>query len=202
MRDWYLGPWALNQSRTSVSTLSEIGCFATGSTTRAEAQKSSGRPRSSRGDVRWIVASETRRSRARLARPRLGPALDCLLVGLTLTATTHSGRNDATDLCTGLGPVGVHESQGDAIGLANGNDPTLAVVATRVWALQGRPVEHLRGELEVEAPHSEIAIAFPSNPTRSAQSEYTPVYTTMQRCGRANERASAAARRCPMMPRC
>jgi len=90
--------------------------------------------------------------------------LDCLLVGLTLTATTHSGRNDATDLCTGLGPVGVHERQGDAIGPANGNDPTFAVVATFVWALQGRPVEHLRGELEVEASRSEIAIAFPSIP--------------------------------------
>ena len=90
--------------------------------------------------------------------------MDCLLVGLTLTATTHSGRNDATDLFTGLGPVGVHESQGDAIGPANGHDPTLAVVATCVWTLQGRPVKHLRGELEVEAPRSEVAIAFSSIP--------------------------------------
>lgn len=88
----------------------------------------------------------------------------CFVVRLTLTATTHSGRNDATDPFTGLGPVGVHESQRDAIGPANGNDPTLAVIATCVWAFQGRPVEHLRGELEVKASRSEIAIAFSSIP--------------------------------------
>jgi hypothetical protein len=45
-----------------------------------------------------------------------------------------------------------------------GNDPTLSVVATCVWAFQGRPVEHLRRELEVKAPRSEIAIAFPRIP--------------------------------------
>lgn len=89
-----------------------------------------------------------------------------MLVGLTLTATTHSGRNDATDSYTGLDPVGVHESQSVAIGPANGNDPTLAVVATCVWPLQCRPVEHLRGELEVKAPRSEIAIAFSSIPPK------------------------------------
>jgi len=50
--------------------------------------------------------------------------------------------------------------QGDAIGAANGKNPTLTVVATCILAFQGRPVEHLRGELEVKAPRSEVAIAF------------------------------------------
>ena len=90
--------------------------------------------------------------------------MDCFLVRLTLTAITQSGRNDATEPFTGLGPVGVHESQGDAIGPANRNDPTPAVIATCVWAFQSRPFEHLRRELEVKAPRSEVAIAFPSIP--------------------------------------
>ena len=123
--------------------------------------------------------------------------MDCLLVGLTLTATTHSGRNDATHLFTGLGPVGVYESQGDAIGPANGNDPMLAVVATCVGALQGRPVEHLRGELEVEAPHSEIAIAFPSVPP---EAHALSIRAYIRRCNGVvglTQRRSAASRAHP-----
>jgi hypothetical protein len=164
IRDWYRGPWDLNQSSTSASTRREMGCFATGSTISAEAQKSSGNPRSSRGDVRSMVASETRRSRDSSARPRLGPALGRWFVRLTLTATAHSGRNDATDPFTGLGPVGVDDRQHDAIGFADRDDPTLAVVTTRIFALQGGPVEYLRREVEVEASLAQTAVALPSIP--------------------------------------
>jgi hypothetical protein len=164
IRDWYRGPWALNQSSTSASTRREMGCLATGSTTCASAQKSSGRARRSRGDVRRIVASDTRRRRARLARPRLAATPDGLVVRLTLTATAHSGRDDATDSFTGLGPVGVHEGQCNSIRHADRDDPTLAVIAARVVALQRRPVEDLRRELEIEASRSQIAVALPSIP--------------------------------------
>lgn len=98
MRDWYRGPCERNHVSTSVSTRSEIASFSIAGTSCAFTQKSGGRFLSSGGDVRSISASVTRRRRERSARPT-ATLVDLgirLVICLSLTACTHSGRDDAT----------------------------------------------------------------------------------------------------------
>jgi hypothetical protein len=108
-----------------------------------------------------------------------------LFVRLALTATAHSGRNDSTNPVTGLGPIGLHEGQHDAIGYANSDDPTFAVVSTRVHALQRGSVEHLRRELEVEASLAQVAIALACVPSE-AHRDSIRLYIQRRNRGRPN----------------
>lgn len=87
-----------------------------------------------------------------------------MFVRLALTATAHSSRNDSTNPVTGLGPIGVHEGQHNAIGYANGDNPPFAVVSPRVNALQRGSVEDLRRELEIEASLAQVPTTLPRVP--------------------------------------
>lgn len=167
IRDWYLGPCDLNHFRTSASTRSEMGSLATGSTTVAEAQKSSGRFLSSRGEVRAISASGTRRRRRRSARPFRGLLVDGLREGLTLTAVTHSGRNNAPFLSTRFGSISVDDGQRDAVGDSDGDHALFTVVTAVVYAFQRGIFEDLRREIKIEAAVPQIPIALASVPGKS-----------------------------------
>src|SRR3990172_6422765 len=149
-----------------------MGFLGTGWTILASLQKSGGRSASSGGDDRWIARSLIRRSRARSARPRAGRSLllEDLEVRLALTSVAHAGRDDATDNHAGLSPVGVDHGERESLGQPDGNDPPLAVVPTRVLALQRGTLEDERGELEVEATLSEIASTLSAVPAEAHRS--------------------------------
>jgi hypothetical protein len=173
----------LNHRKTSVSTRSEIGCFAEGSTTVASSQKSSGRSANSGGDVALISRSETRRSRARSARPRTASLLRVgrLVVRFAFTVIALPGRNDSSiDFAVGLGPIRVDDGQRDTLSLAQGDDSALPVIAARICPLQPGPIEDLRGEFKVESALPEISSALPSIPAKARSGKYTSVYTIRQ----------------------
>lgn len=160
----------MNHSNTSASIRNEIGCLTGGWTTVAWSQKSPGRSANSAGDVSRISRSLVRRRRPRSARPRgtwlLRP--DGSLVRFTLTAATHSGRNDPSDdSVADPSPVGIHHGEPNSRSLAQGDNPTLTVVAATVLSLQCGPLEDQRGKLEVEASLTKVPDALTSVPTET-----------------------------------
>jgi len=167
MRDWYRGPWSLNQARTSRSTRSEIGCFGTGSTTTAWVQKSAGRSASSRGEVRRISRSVTRRSFARSARPRtaLSGATGRFDRRLVLMAITQTGRNESSDNLAGFGPIRVHNGKRDTLGEPDGHNATFCAVPAVVLAFERGAFEDQPGELEIDATVAEVPRTLPFIPT-------------------------------------
>ena len=170
----------MNQSRTSVSTRSEIGCFAVGSTTVASAQKSSGRSASSGGEVARISRSVTRRSRVRSARPRSATSrrVRDLFVRLAFTTVALPGRDDSTvHHASGLDAVRIDDCQRNILGQAQGDHAVLAVVASCVSTLQRRPIENLRGEFEIETALSEISSTLASIPGEAHSLVYDRIYT-------------------------
>jgi hypothetical protein len=110
---------------------------------------------------------------------------------------TLSSRNDSTiDLATGLGPIGVHHSQPDALSHPQGNHSALTVVAARILALQRGRLEDLCRELEVKSALSQISVALASIPAEAHSDKYTLVYTGVAICPAGyvpNEPRAAAA---------
>jgi hypothetical protein len=177
MRDWYRGPASRKNSKTSASTLSEIGTFAVGNTGTASSQKSGGRSRSSSGAVRAISASVTRRSRARFARPAVGVcgvglAREDFAVRLAFTTTTHSGRNDSPYGLASLSPIGEDHGEGDPVGEPEGDPTHFSVVLACVDALQSRAGEDERREREVKASLGDIPLALRRVPEEAHGSIY------------------------------
>ena len=137
----------------------------------ASTQKSGGSSRNSSGEDRRISASVTRRSCARLARPRLALELgrEDFAVRLTLTAIAHSGRNDSSDDIASLSPVGIDHSERDTIGDAEGDPSYLTLVLTRVDALQSWTDKAHGGEREIKPSFREVPLAFLRVPVEAHQ---------------------------------
>jgi len=85
-------------------------------------------------------------------------------------AITHSGGDDPPDNFPGLGPIGVHGGQRDALGHPNGHDTALSVVAAGVLAFQRRTVEDEGCELEIEPALSQIPAALGGIPSEAHMS--------------------------------
>lgn len=99
--------------------------LATGVTTRAPRQKSTGRSWSSAGDVRAISASESRRSRAKSARPCVGIVLradgfEAFGMSATLLATADSGTDHAADQ-PAIGGDAIDEDDGERNAIGKGS---------------------------------------------------------------------------------
>ena len=88
-------------------------------------------------------------------------------VCLTLTATTHSGRNDPSHDVASLSPVGVDDSEEDPIGQSDGDPTNLAVVLARVDALESGGGENGGGKGEVKLAIGQVPVTFLGIPSEA-----------------------------------
>jgi hypothetical protein len=161
----------------------EIACFDTGVTTRASCQKSFGIARNSVGDVRAISASDTRRKRARLARPWVGVALrlagfDSFGITTTLLAIAETGTDEAThDGVLDTDAIGKNNRQRNPVRYAERDHASFTVIAPRVIKFDVRRRKDERREFEIEAAPREILVALLGIPVECHLQSYTCIYT-------------------------
>jgi hypothetical protein len=136
--------------------------LAIGKTSVGSSQKLSGRSASSVGAVRAISASESRRSSARSARPRLGlltlPA--ALVIYPSLFPTASSGGDDPSN-DVGFQPRTICKNQGDMdlIREADGNKSTFSIIPAFILHHQNGTFKNQGCECKVKAALPIIGIA-------------------------------------------